>query len=297
MDTNIQTLYTYIHDATSVLQKMMSKNIETETLMKSLETKIKEQDKTIDDERQSHMSMREELLKTQYELENKLDVIKLRVIELEKENQRLFDESQSMRKVSQIIAFEKENGKLRKELELYRARIEELSHLQPKIDMAVNTDEIVENVEVKTEDDTIVEKVDDVKDKEGVLTRDNVIVEKVDDEKDKEGVLTQDNIVIEKVDDEKDVKTQDVENVTDPKDNNEKTDEKSAVENTEENTEEATEEADISVFEKKIKGKLYYVSDDDIMNIYTILPDGGIGEQVGRYEKESDGGKLKPKFY
>lgn len=278
MDTNIQTLYTFIHDATGVLQKMMSKNIETETLVNGLEAKVKELEMVIEGERQSHVAQHDESLKIQGDLEVKLDVTKQRVLELEKENQKLFDESQSMRKVSQIIAFEKENGKLRKEIVSYQARIEELSHLQPKIDMSVNTerDEDVEDVEEKTIEkvEEIVEKAEEVK---GTVVKSEVeIVEKAEgDVKSDEEIIK----IVENVEAEGDVKS-----------------DEEIIEKVEEEPED-TEEADISVFEKKIKGKLYYVSDDDIMNIFTILPDGGIGDQVGRYEKESDSGKLKPMFY
>jgi len=332
MDTNIQTIYTSINEVTNVLQKMMSKNIETETFIKGLETKIKDLEKTIESERHMHADTREETFKYQCDLENKLDATKQKVVELEKENQKLFDESQSMRKVSQIIAFEKENGKLRKEIEAYRVRVEELLNLQSKSSMVVKTQEntVVDDTvdvkadEVKTQENTVVDDtVDDVKADESVKTQENTVVDDtVDDVKADEEVKTQENTVVDDTVDEvktqenavvddtvDDVKTQEnivVEDTVDVKADEEvKTQEIAVVANSvvevaqevDKDSEDPDTEADISVFEKKIKGKLYYVSDDNIMNIFTILPDGGIGEQVGRYEKETESGKLKPMFH
>ena len=52
-------------------------------------------------------------------------------------------------------------------------------------------------------------------------------------------------------------------------------------------------EDNISVYEKKFNKKPYYVSDDDRHIIYEMLPDGGIGKEVGHCVKDA-GGKLKP---
>ena len=42
-------------------------------------------------------------------------------------------------------------------------------------------------------------------------------------------------------------------------------------------------EEEVSFLEKKIRGKKYYVTDDDDREIYEMLPDGDVGEQVGAY--------------
>lgn len=52
-------------------------------------------------------------------------------------------------------------------------------------------------------------------------------------------------------------------------------------------------EPELSVYEKKIKGKLYYVSDDNNMRIFTIADEGEIGEEVG-YFKVDEKGKKTP---
>jgi hypothetical protein len=46
---------------------------------------------------------------------------------------------------------------------------------------------------------------------------------------------------------------------------------------------------ELNVYEKKIKGIMYYVSDNEEMKIYEQLDDGEIGEEVGYYEKKDDG--------
>ena len=48
------------------------------------------------------------------------------------------------------------------------------------------------------------------------------------------------------------------------------------------------EPPEFSVYEKKIKGKTYFVSDNDDMYIYDVLEDGSVGQQVGQLVK-SDG--------
>ena len=56
----------------------------------------------------------------------------------------------------------------------------------------------------------------------------------------------------------------------------------------EENPNTEAELPEFSVYEKKIKGKTYFVSDNEDMYIYDVLEDGSVGQQVGQLVK-SDG--------
>ena len=46
---------------------------------------------------------------------------------------------------------------------------------------------------------------------------------------------------------------------------------------------ESLEEVEVSFIEKKLRGKIYYVSEDKDRDIYEKLLDGEIGEHVGKY--------------
>lgn len=46
---------------------------------------------------------------------------------------------------------------------------------------------------------------------------------------------------------------------------------------------ESLEEVEVSFIEKKLRGKIYYVSEDNDRDIYEKLLDGEIGEHVGKY--------------
>jgi predicted RNase H-like nuclease (RuvC/YqgF family) len=65
--------------------------------------------------------------------------------------------------------------------------------------------------------------------------------------------------------------------------------ENSVVKNNEESFEsetmksESLEEVEVSFIEKKLRGKIYYVSEDNDRDIYEKLLDGEIGEHVGKY--------------
>ena len=63
--------------------------------------------------------------------------------------------------------------------------------------------------------------------------------------------------------------------------------------NTEENEEEfSEEEVEITFKEKKLRGKIYYISEDDDREIYEKLPDGELGDCVGKYNE-----KNRPVFF
>lgn len=47
-----------------------------------------------------------------------------------------------------------------------------------------------------------------------------------------------------------------------------------------------------SVYEKKIKGKNYYISNDDEMIIYDVLEDGDVGPRLGQLIKKEDKTKI-----
>ena len=59
-----------------------------------------------------------------------------------------------------------------------------------------------------------------------------------------------------------------------------------------ESDEEEEEEDEIEVIEKKLRHKIYYVTDDDDKYIYEKLDDGSIGDCVGKYNS-----KNRPHFY
>lgn len=139
-----------------------------------------------------------------------MDALK-RITELEAENHRMIEENKAFLKVSQIVAYEKENAKLRKEIE----------HLKRQ-----GKSETVPYEEIKTVD-------------QGQETH----------------------------------------------------------EEHEEDEEQEPELNVFSVYEKKIKGIVYYVSDDADMRIFAQTLDGEIGEEVGRYQLDQSSGKNKPVFF
>lgn len=49
---------------------------------------------------------------------------------------------------------------------------------------------------------------------------------------------------------------------------------------------------DVSVYEKTIKGKTYYITDDDHMLIYDILEDGVMGPKLGQLVKQDNKTKV-----
>lgn len=146
-------------------------------------------------------------------LDAKLACANTRILELERENGRIIEENKSFMKVSQIVAYEKENAKLRKEIEALNEKLNNVYVDKPVIEP---------KVEAPSVDETEVEK---------------------------------------------------------------------------KKVEEAEEEPELSLYEKKIKGVVYYVSDDVHMRIYTRLPDGEVGDEVGKYEKDEETGKSKAVFF
>lgn len=61
-------------------------------------------------------------------------------------------------------------------------------------------------------------------------------------------------------------------------------------------TSQPVEEAEIDVFEKKIKGSIYYISCQDNSTIYAKNDDGTIGSILGRLEKDKISQKTKVKW-
>ena len=55
---------------------------------------------------------------------------------------------------------------------------------------------------------------------------------------------------------------------------------------------ESEEEVEVTFSEKKLKGKIYFISDDDDRDIYEKLPDGELGNHVGKYNE-----KNRPVFF
>ena len=52
-------------------------------------------------------------------------------------------------------------------------------------------------------------------------------------------------------------------------------------------TPESVEEIEVSFIEKKLRGKIYYVSEDNDKEIYEKLPDGELGDCVGKYNENN----------
>ncbi len=121
-----------------------------------------------------------------------------RITELEGENHRMIEENKAFLKVSQIVAYEKENAKLRKEIEHLKRQV--------KPDLVLHEETKIQETQEK-------------------------------------------------------------------------------------------QEPELNVYEKKIKGTVYYVSDDADMCIFMKNPDGDIGEEVGRYQLDESSGKNKPVFF
>lgn len=63
----------------------------------------------------------------------------------------------------------------------------------------------------------------------------------------------------------------------------------------EEDCEEEEDEEEVNVIEKKIEGKMYYVSDDDNMIIYEKLPNEEIGDEIGQLVEMKTKSKIKYK--
>ena len=65
-----------------------------------------------------------------------------------------------------------------------------------------------------------------------------------------------------------------------------------AADQQESDNESGSDEEEVSVSEKKLRGKMYYVTDDDEKQIYEKLEDGDIGDLVGKYNE-----KNRPVFF
>jgi hypothetical protein len=163
------------------------------------------------------------------------------ISDLEHENVKMVEENKSFFKVSQIIMYEKENARLKRELEYLQSQVG-LSKLSlSKLGWAQKTQN--EQVVVEAPPPALSPLVNTA-----MLS---IHIEHTDDKKES--------------------------------DEGEK-------EATEVNTEDVEEDIpELNVYEKKIKGIMYYVSDNEEMKIYEQLDDGEIGEEVGYYEKKDDG--------
>lgn len=226
MEKQIALLKRLANEVSVVADEVFNVNIEYETQILTLKERISSLEERDKQEKHEHEHAINEARVTIASLEAQLASAYKTTAELHKDNQRLVEENQSMRKVSQIIAYEKENGKLKKEIEDLRSRLNN-KH-------TVHLKDFKENVflsNIQTNEERI-----------------------------------------------------------EPNNEHSVNDK-----NSEDSTDE--EACDLSVFEKRIKGKTYYVSDDETMRIFAIAPDGGIGEEVGVYEKDDPSGKMKPKFY
>lgn len=137
--------------------------------------------------------------------------------ELNEKSKHLKEENESFRKVSQIIAFENENARLKKELEVLKKRNENMSLVGGRVSQPAIS---LEHLDL------------------------DILHNNLDKHNSKE-------------------------------------------------PEPASEEtADLDVFEKKIKGVTYYVSNDDEKRVFEKLDDGSIGNEIGKLQMAGSKYKL-----
>ena len=170
---------------------------------------------------------------TIHNLENTIKNMELQICDLSQTNERLKEENVSFMKVSQIVAYEKENARLKR-------IVEDLDKKLKKVHVVKN--ELVKN-EIVKEATTVPQN----KKEEMVVTKDETIKDEKEAEKEEE-----------------------------------KEEEK-------EKEEEEEEEEGEDFYEKTIKGKKYYLTDEKKPKVFEIDKDGNVGSFLGIYES----GKIK----
>lgn len=209
--------------------------------------------------------LKDDIKKVQSEKESihleKLELLKV-IADLERENNRMVEENKSFLKVSQIIMYEKENTRLKKELEQLKAQVSGSCRINGRA-----YQDSLDITHAQTEAD-VRDVIPEVKGEDLKITQCNTEVAKpyvvcdIEEDIDDLGTTHQEGKVIE---------------VDEPC-------------NQDENEEDrGNDEEGMNVYEVTIKGTEYYVSDDDNMLIYKKLEDGEIGEQVGYYQKQKTG--------
>jgi glucan-binding YG repeat protein len=168
---------------------------------------------------------------TIHNLENTIKNMELQICDLSQTNERLKEENVSFMKVSQIVAYEKENARLKR-------IVEDLDKKLKKVHEATIVNETTTKHVVKNELVMEATTVPQNKKEEMVVTKDETI-----------------------------------------NDENE----------AEEAEEEEEEEEGEDFYEKTIKGKKYYLTDEKTPKVFEIDKDGNVGSFLGIYES----GKIK----
>ena len=154
-----------------------------------------------------------------------------------------------------------------KKVSLVKTLHEELDSAKREIDLLKSK---LDKNSPKQESEKIVLTIDDVEEHEN-----NEEEEKVEEEENVEKVEEDQNIEEEKnVEEEEEVGEE--ENV-------EEEEEVEEEENVEEEEEVEESEEEVEFLEKKIRGKIYYVTDDADRDIHIKLENGEIGDHVGAY--------------
>jgi hypothetical protein len=199
---------------------------------------------------------------------------------LKEENQQLKDDNQSFTSVSRIISMTNENIRLKEQIKLLE---QSLTNRNIPRSPVVSLKPIEkEEPPVPIEEVETVETPEPVKEIEPEPVEETKDPEPVEETKDPEPVEAPEPVEEPEQDVEEPIKETEQPQVEAPE----------PVEAPEE-AEEPEEE--YNVVEKKIKGVIYYLDDDD--NIYQKLEDGEIGDAVGKYMVSEKTGKKKLVWY
>ena len=175
---------------------------------------------------------------------------------LREDYENLKTDYENYKKVSLVKTLHEKLDTYQREIEILRNKLEKQTSNNKSIALDIKEKAVKEvKAEVVKEEAVKAESVEAVK-AESVVDVEEEAESVVDVEEEAESV----------VDVEEEVESVDVE------------------EEVEESVEEVEEsEEEISFLEKKIRGKKYYVTDDDDREIYEMLKNGDVGEQVGAY--------------
>jgi hypothetical protein len=212
--------------------------------------------------------------------------------------QTLEDNHKQFTKVSHVVMIEKENCKLKKEIEELREKLKKEKETNNNFE-PVKRGGLLKLCGLDLSDDVLLINNSDINNINDVpkILEENIILEPIKEESksNKEDPLEESN-------DEEPNKEFKSEPIEEPKD--EEPYEEFKSEPIEEPKDESNEDEIISecVYVKKIKGVKYYISDNEAMNIYEINPDDSKGKLLGFLEKkkgkdDDENVKLKVKWY
>lgn len=234
----------------------------------------------------------EQLRKGHTELLNKFETINEQnrnlvneITHLKKQIQDSEDDQKQFRKVSHILTMDRENNNykqqmaiLEKRVAFYQNQCNKLkANVTETLDKQTLTENIMVNIETNTQDTStdIVDGTsnDDIEDNKDTVNDSNII--SIEASNDDIRDIVNDSMISVKAS---------IDDIRDNKD----------IVNDNNISIEASDEDDIEVKEKKIKGVVYYVSNDD--DIYMKNEDDSIGELKGKIELLASG-KTKVKWY